>query len=161
MRHRYVVILSLIIFILQTTVFQYIKIQGVTPNIPLILTVIFVLLYGNSTGLIFAVISGILQDFMMSKVLSINLLIYATIAIVISLMEEKIFKDNFIAPIILIGISTIFYNLLVFIFMYLIKSPIHYSGLITRVSIEMFENILIGMLVYRWAFKKVVGYNLR
>lgn len=161
MKRRYVVILGLILFILQTTVFQFLKFQGVTPNIPLIVTVIIVLLYGNPSGIIFAVCSGVLQDSMMSKVLSINIILYASIAIVIGLMEEKIFKDNFITPIILIAASTIFYNVMFFVFMYLIKSPIHYSGLIMRVSIEMVENIIIGMLVYKWAFKKVVGYSLR
>lgn len=161
MKHRYVAVFSLILFILQTTVLQYVDIKGVTPNLPLIFTVIFVLLYGNPTGIVFAVVSGVLQDSMMSKVLSINLMIYSLIAIVIGLMEEKIFKDNFITPIVLIAISTVFYNVVFFLFMYLIKSPIHYSGLVMRISIEVVENVVIGMFIYKWAFKKVVGYSLR
>jgi rod shape-determining protein MreD len=88
-------------------------------------------------------------------------MIYALIAIVIGFIEEKIFKDNFITPIVLISISTIFYNVVFFLFMYLIKSPIHYSGLAMRISIEVVENVVIGMFIYRWAFKKVVGYSLR
>lgn len=161
MKHRYVAIFSLILFILQTTVLQYVDIQGVTPNLSLIMTVILVLLYGNPTGVVFAVVSGVLQDSMMSKVLSINLIIYALIAMVIGLIEEKIFKDNFITPIVLIAISTVFYNVVFFLFMYLIKSPIHYSGLVMRISIEVIENVVIGMFIYKWAFKKVVGYSLR
>jgi len=161
MKHRYVAIFSLILFILQTTVFQYVDIQGVTPNLPLIVTVILVLLYGNPTGVVFAVVSGFLQDTMMSKVLSINLMIYALIAMGIGLIEGKIFKDNFITPIVLISISTVFYNLVFFLIMYLIKSPIHYSGLTMRMLIEVFENVVIGMFIYKWAFKKVVGYSLR
>ena len=161
MKYRYVAALSIILFILQTTVFQYLNINGVIPNIPLIITIIIVLLYDNPTGIFFAVFSGLLQDTMMSKVLSVNLIIYSLIAIVIGMMEEKIFKDNFLTPIVLIAVSTIFYNFVFFSFMYLIKSPIHYSGMYARIIIEMVENVVIGMFIYRWAFKKVVGYSLR
>lgn len=161
MKYRYVVMFSLILFILQTTVFQYVDIQGVTPNLLLIMTVVLVLLYDNPTGIVFAIVSGIIQDTMLSKVLSINLMIYALIAMAIGLMEEKIFKDNFITPIVLIALSTVFYNAIFFVFMYLIKSPIHYSGLLMRISIELVENVVIGMFIYKWAFKKVVGYSLR
>lgn len=161
MKYRYVTLLGIILFILQTTVLQGFRVYGVIPNFPLIITVVFVLLYGYPTGLLFGAVSGILQDSFMSKVLSINLIIYSLIAIVIGMMEEKIFKDNFLTPIILVSVSTVFYNLIVYIFMYLIKSPIHYSGLLPKVTIEIIENAIIGFFIYRWSFKRVFGYDLR
>lgn len=161
MKYRYVTLLGIILFILQTTVLQGFRIYGVIPNFPLIFTVVFVLLYGNPTGMIFGIVSGVLQDSFMSKVLSINLIIYSLIAIIIGLMEEKIFKDNFLTPIILVSVSTVFYNLIVFTFMYLIKSPIHYSWLLPKIAIEIVENAIIGFFIYRWSFKRVFGYDLR
>ena len=161
MKYRYLFLIGIFLFIFQTTVLQNFRIFDVIPNFLLVFTVILVLVYGNPEGLIFGAFVGALQDSFSSKVLSSNILIYCIVALIIGTVGKKLFKDNFVTPIILIAISTFFYYLMMFIFMFLTKNPIHYLGIEFRFTLELIMNIISGFLIYQIVFKKILGYNLR
>ena len=73
---RYITIFVLLIinFLLQTTVFRYIEIAHMVPNLILVVTVAAGLLYGRKCGIFAGVISGLLTDALYgSVIISLNL----------------------------------------------------------------------------------------
>ena len=75
MKMRYVFVMVFINFILMSTIFQQFRINGVMPNFIIIFSIIFAVLYSEQHGYVFAIISGLLQDTFLGKVLFINSLI--------------------------------------------------------------------------------------
>ena len=56
------VLLIIMCFLLQTTVFQWINLGGIVPNLMIILTASFGFMRGERTGLLFGFFCGLLVD---------------------------------------------------------------------------------------------------
>jgi rod shape-determining protein MreD len=123
--------------------------------------VFFSLVFGNKQGILFAIIGGIFQDVLISSVIGVNVFIYAFIAVVIDFIDDSLFKDNTITPIILLICSTFIYNLMFIIFMFFLSEELNYGEFFKIVSIEIILNTIVGIIIYKFGIKKIVGYNLR
>lgn len=161
MKTRYLFILSFIIFILHSTIFQFLRIYGVMPNISLIFIVVFSAIFPDKEGLILALFLGLFQDVFLSITLGINILIYVPIAYVIHTLEVSLFKDNFLTPIAFLFISTLFYYLAYFSFMYFLDSNIVFEKFMVIAVKEAIYNIVIGLFVYSKFLMREHGFSLR
>ncbi|MDO4465220.1 MAG: rod shape-determining protein MreD [Bacillota bacterium] len=70
------VLLIIMCFLLQTTVFQWIDFGGIVPNLMIILTASFGFMRGERTGLLFGFFCGLLVDIFFANVLGLNAMIY-------------------------------------------------------------------------------------
>ncbi|BEP29927.1 rod shape-determining protein MreD [Helicovermis profundi] len=161
MKSKYVILISIFVFLIQSTILQFFRIYGIIPNISLVMIVTFTLIYGKKEGYIFAIGVGILQDVFLSKALSINLIIYTSIVFIISLFYEKLFKDNFLTPIITIIFATFIYHIMFLLFMYLIGASINDLDFYKIILGEGIENIVIITFIYGKIFPRVYDYNMR
>lgn len=162
MKLRYVTLLSILLFLFQTTLLQYFRIGGIVPNMLLIFIILMTVLYGRVNGIYSAVLLGMLQDIFISKALCMNLLIYVSIALVLSIIDDKIFKNNYVAPIIIFVFSTIIYNLMYGMFLFFMNDQMNYGKIFLEIiPIEVIYNCLIGVFLYKKIFKRVFGYELR
>lgn len=161
MKTRYIFLIALINFIFQSTWLQYFRINGVLPNTSLILVVVFGALYGRREGLYMALFAGAFQDMFLSKVLCVNLMIYVIVAWIIGTFEASLFKDNFITPLFITGVSTVSYNLIWLAVMYLFRSSVD-SNLVIKIFLgETALNSIISVFVYGIMLKRIYGYGLR
>lgn len=131
------------------------------PNISLIFIVVFSAIYPEKEGPILAVFLGLFQDVFLSITLGINLLIYIPIAYAIHTMEDSLFKDNFLTPIVFLGASTLFYYLAYFSFMYFLGSNIVFEPFMMAGLKEMLYNIVVGLVVYSKFLNREYGFSLR
>lgn len=162
MKLRYVTLISILLFLLQTTLFQYFRIGGVIPNTSLIFIILMTVLYGKTEGLLSAVLLGSFQDIFLSKALCMNLLIYLAISACLILIDEKIFKNNYTAPIIIFVSTTVIYNLMYGMFLFFMNDQLNYTrSFLEIIPIEVVYNTIIGVFVYKKLFKRVFGYELR
>lgn len=161
MKTRTLLLLSFVIFIVHSTVFQFLRIYGIIPNISLIFIVVFSAIYPEKEGLLMAIFLGSLQDVFMSIALGINLLIYVPMAYVIHTMEVSLFKDNVLTPIVFLGVSTMFYYLMYFGFMYFLGSNLIFEKFLVIGVKEMLYNIIVGVFVYAKFLKREYGFSLR
>jgi len=161
MKTRVLLLIAFIIFILHSTLFQFLRIYGIMPNISLIFIVAFSALYPEKEGPILAVFLGVFQDVFLSITLGINLLLYVPIAYAIHAMEDSLFKDNFLTPVVFIGASTLFYYLAYFGFMYFLGSNIVFEPFMIAGAKEMLYNIVVGIFVYSKLLNREYGFSLR
>lgn len=161
MKTRTLLLLAFVIFILHSTVFQFLRIYGIMPNISLIFIVVFSAIFPEKEGLILALFLAIFQDVFLSMTLGINLLIYVPIALVIHMMEDSLFKDNFLTPVAFLGISTLFYYLAYFSFMYFLDGNVVFKPYMIVGIKEMLYNIVVGVFVYSKFLMREYGFSLR
>lgn len=155
-------LLTLIIicnFVLQATVLQHFRIAGILPNTALIIVVTISILYGRKKGIRSAVIAGLLQDIFFSKALGINILIYTFIAYSIGGLESRVFKDNYLTPLLLISLSTFFYHSMYFVLMHFLRHSVSYLSVLQTITFaEIIYNSIVGIVFYRVFFNRVY-YN--
>lgn len=161
MKWIYVVILSIVNFILQSTLFEALRINGVVFNTSLILVVFMALIFGNRNALTAAVISGLLQDFFYGWAIGVNVFIYVAIAILIDMIDESVFKDKSMTVFVLLIGSTFLYQIMFMGFMFILRVPIQISELPLRFIIEAVMNTVLGLLIYKNIIRKLIGYELR
>jgi rod shape-determining protein MreD len=161
MKWIYVVLLSVLNFILQTTLFEALRINGVAFNTSLILVVFMALVFGNRNALTAAVISGLLQDIFYGWAIGVNVFIYIFLAILIDMVDESVFKDKSMTPFVLMVGATFFYQLMYFGFMAILRVPNEMTLVPLRFLIEVVMNTALGLLIYKSLIKKLMGYELR
>lgn len=161
MKWIYVVLLSVANFILQSTLFDALRINGVAFNTSLILVVFMALVFGNRNALTAAVISGILQDIFYGWAIGVNVFIYVFIAILIDMIDESVFKDKSMTPFVLMIGATLFYHIMYIGFIFILRVPTDYSLVPLRFLIEVTMNTVLGLVIYKSLIKKLIGYELR
>ena len=93
-RYIYLLLLNIICFVLQATVFRHLPLGGVTPNILIMITAASGLMYGRKLGMYSGVIGGLLIDAMFNSVIGLTILIYAFIGYVNGMLNKLYFKDK-------------------------------------------------------------------
>ena len=83
---------------------------GVTPNILLVLTIIYSFFFERIDGLIISVIFGIVQDLFFGQVIGISALIYLLIGILLKLVRTVVYRDNKILLLLVVALSTLTYT---------------------------------------------------
>jgi len=111
---RYITIFVLLIinFLLQTTVFRYIEIAHMVPNLILVVTVAAGLLYGRKCGIFAGVISGLLTDALYGSVIGIGILIYSVVGYLCGAASKLYFEEDLTVPIVAIAGSDVIYGVL-------------------------------------------------
>ncbi|HSH36013.1 rod shape-determining protein MreD [Schnuerera sp.] len=159
----FITILIIIInFILQSTIFQYFKIFEVVPNTSLVIIVVIALLKGKKTASIMGLLAGLLQDIIFSSVIGINGFIYFFVGYLVGMAENRLSKDNILIPFIMTIFSTIFYHLVHNLFMFFLSYNINFLVFFKNVIIiEIFYNSLISIILYKWFSKVFVIPSIR
>lgn len=161
MKTRYMILVALLNFILQTALAPYLRIYGIAPNTALVLTVVIAMLSGLGKGLTFGLAAGIMQDLFFSKALGIHTLIYGLLALGVGLIENKLFKDNRLTPTVLIVGATLFYYLVTYTMLYLADEANSISFVLTHLfPLEALYNTGLCLIFYRRVFSRIYGYGL-
>lgn len=136
-------------FALQSTVFQYISIMGIKPNLMLILIISISLLKDKKVGGYVGLSAGLLQDILFGNVIGINGLIYFLIGYTVGLFNGSMFKGNPLVPFLVTFISTIFSNIMYFIFYYFSSADITFVRMLTNIAlIEAIYNSILSVFIF-------------
>jgi rod shape-determining protein MreD len=146
-----VVILEIIIcFILQTTVFQWVALAHVTPNLLLILTVATGLMRGRTEGLTVGFACGLLIDFCYGDVLGLYALIYMLIGYLNGYSHRIFVKDDLTIPILLVGVSQFVYFFLFYVFEFLLKGKLNILFYLVRIGLpEIVYTVVVSIVLYK------------
>ncbi|WP_304508712.1 rod shape-determining protein MreD [Anaerotignum sp.] len=93
-------VIVLINFILQTTLFQHLAIQGVFPNTALIIVVSYALLRGSKEGCIIGICSGLLFDIFFGTTTGYYGLLFFIICFFTGKSQKNFYRENYLLPII-------------------------------------------------------------
>jgi len=160
MKKVFVFLGAVVNFILMSTILQEFRIFGVMANFIIIFSMIYALLSSSENAYIFAIVSGLLQDTFLGKVLFVNTIIYITLVYLARRFGDIMFKGNDLTPLFITALATVLYHFLFFVFMFFLQSSIPLHLILDKMIIETILNSIIGLLLYRILFKNVFGYKL-
>jgi len=98
------------IILVQTTILDYIKINGIKPNLILVYTICFSLLEGSEDGAIIGLFAGMMLDITVGKVIGAYSLINMYTGIISGFMSKKYFKENILVVLLFTFFLTMFYE---------------------------------------------------
>ncbi|MCI8280427.1 MAG: rod shape-determining protein MreD [Lachnospiraceae bacterium] len=123
MRRKITVFLIIVIcFLLQSTLFQAWSLASVSPNLLVVVTSAFGFMRGRKEGMWIGFFSGLLLDIFFGNVLGFYALVCMYIGYVNGFFRKRFFPEDIKLPIILISVSDLAYNLLVYLFLFLLRS---------------------------------------
>ena len=97
-------------FILQTTLFPLLAIQGIFPNTALIIVTSYALLRGSKEGAVIGGCTGLLMDIFFSTMIGFYTVLYLAIGLLFGRSQKNFYRENYLLPVIFCAISTVLYQ---------------------------------------------------
>jgi len=140
----------IICFVIQSSMFHYIGLANVVPNMLLILVVSTSYMRGKMSGLLLGFFSGILVDIIFGRVIGLYALIYMLIGYLIGFSHKIYDKDDFTIPIVLVAISDIIYGFFYYVFEFLLRGRLNFLYYFRRIIFpEMIYTIAVSIFLYK------------
>ncbi len=143
------ILLIIICFILQCTVFRAFAIQGIVPNILIILTACSGFMQGERYGVFTGFFCGLLLDIFFFEVIGFYALLYMYIGYMNGLFHNIFYPDDIKLPLIMVTVSDLLYSVVVYILLFLLRSRFHFGYYFLNVMIpELVYTIFIAVIFY-------------
>ncbi len=149
------------VYLLQTVLIQKFSFWGISPNLFLVVTCGISFLFGSTTGGVCGLIFGLLQDMNMGRAIGLNGFLFMHIGIIMGQFNKRFFKDNYFVALIFIILSTMAYELVVYIFgAFIYTQEFVFSRFIVKILIKSFLNAITGIIVYPVLLKINIGVEV-
>lgn len=144
-------VIVILCYLLQCTVFPYLELASVRPNLMLIVTAAFGFLRGSKTGMWIGFFSGLFMDIQFGSVLGLYAWIYLLIGSVNGIIGERYFEEDVKLPLLLIAGSEFVYGLVIYFLMFLLRSEFDFFYYLMHVIIpELIYTVGVTVLMYQW-----------
>lgn len=151
MLRRIIVILIVIVgFLLQSSVFSAISMGGIVPNILIIITSSFGFMRGKNEGMVIGFFCGLIMDVFYGDILGFYALVYLVIGYLNGFFRSIFYPEDIKLPMILITASELAYCFLCFIFLFMLRGKFHLGYYFVHIFLpEIAYTILVTLLVYK------------
>lgn len=141
--------------ILEATLFQFLRIDGIKPDFVIILIISYAILEGGAYSVAIGLVSGLLIDILYGRVLGINAFSYMITGYIFGQARENVFKDSILPPVLFNFVAVIIYQHIYFLIMYLTGNLLHegilYSQILFRIILPQgIYNAVLGTVIYRY-----------
>ena len=148
-RYIYLLLLNIVCFVLQTTVFRHLPLGGVVPNILIMITAASGLMYGRKLGMFSGFVCGLMIDAMFNSVIGLTILIYSFIGYVNGMLNKLYFKERLYIPVITIVLSDLAYGVLYYVCRFMLRGRMDFMFYLMHVMIpEAVYTLIIGVPIY-------------
>ncbi|MGP1403056.1 MAG: rod shape-determining protein MreD [Catonella sp.] len=143
-------IMMIILYLMQTTIFNKITIAGIKPNVVIVLVVLIGYKYGKIPGMIMGFFMGLFLDLTESDYIGYYAAIYLTIGYLVGFSNKLYNSDSTLIPIGLVGASDFMLNFLIFISGFLLRNRLDLPYYMVRIILpEAIYTIIVSALLYR------------
>lgn len=140
----------IICFLLQNIWAKYFSLANITPNILIIVTASIGFMRGNREGMFVGFFAGLLIDVFYGDLIGFYALVYMIIGYINGYFQRMFYDEDIKLPIILIGISDFVYGIVVYFFMYMLRSRLEMGFFLGHVIIpELVYTILVTLFLYQ------------
>lgn len=144
-----VVIIVIICFLLQSTLFKALSIASISPNLLIIVTSSFGFMRGKKEGLLTGFLCGLCIDIFYGGTIGFYAMIYMYLGYINGLFRKVFFPEDIKLPMILITASDFVCNLLVYVFQFLFRGQFHFPYYMIHIIIpELVYTILVTVFLY-------------
>ena len=144
-------------FFVQTSIFPLLPIFSCSPNLLLIITFSYGLLYGENIGIITGVFCGFLCDMYFNGEFGLYILIYSVIGFANGVLNQSFFEDSITLPMLLSLANGFIYNFYIYITHFLVRKKFNLPYYMINV---MLPNILFTLIITVLMYKLLYKLNL-
>lgn len=141
-------------FFIQTSIFPLIPFFACSPNLLLIITFSYGLLYGEDIGIITGLFCGFLCDMYFNGVFGLYILIYSVIGFMNGTLNSSFFEDTITLPMLLSLVNGLVYNIYIYITHFLIRKrfdlPFYFLNVMAP---SILFTLIVTVLVYKSLYK--------
>lgn len=150
MRILIVAIIVFINFILQSTVLGYAQIFGIIPNTALIIVVTYAMLRDDVEGAIVGFSAGLLNDMFFGQIIGVSALLMMLTGFLCGKPFRDFFKENYIAPLLLVGVASIMYEFMFYVLNFLLLGRVNFLRYLVQIILPTaLYNIVACVIIYR------------
>ena len=143
-------IMVVLLYLLQTTIFNNIAIAGVKPNVILIPIVIVGYRYGRVQGMVLGFFTGLFIDLNESDYLGYYALFYLIIGYLVGFSSKLYSNDSTLVPLGLAGASDMVLNFLIYVTGFLLRNRLDLPYYMIRIILpELVYTMIVAALLYR------------
>lgn len=141
----------LLCFIIQSSMFHYIALANIMPNLLLILVVSHAYMRGRMTGLTLGIFCGLIVDLMYgSYVVGLYALLYMLIGYFIGFTNKYYSNDDYTLPLIIIAVSDFIYGFFYYVFEFLLRGRLNFLYYLRRFIVpEIIYTVAVSVLLYK------------
>lgn len=148
-----VLLLILVSYILQGTLFKTLSIGSVAPNLLLIVTVSFGFMRGKKSGIWVGFVCGILKDLLGGQLLGFYALVYLCVGYAAGCCCKIFYDEELRVPMFLVAFGDLTYGIMVYGLQFLLRGRVQFFYYFGRIIIpEMIYTVLMTVLLYRIFF---------
>ena len=143
-------VMMIILYLIQTTIFNKITVAGIKPNVVIILVVLIGYKYGKIPGMLMGFFMGLFLDLTESDYIGYYSLIYLIIGYLVGFSNKLYTNDSTLIPLGLVGDSDFMLNFLIFITGFLLRNRLDLPYYMMRIILpEVVYTIIVSVLLYR------------
>lgn len=150
MRRKVTVLIIIIIcYLLQTTLFQTLSFASISPNIMIIVVSAFGFMRGKREGLLIGFVCGLILDIFNGSVLGVYSLLYMYAGYVNGMFRKLFYPEDIKLPLLMIAGSDLSINLLIYFFMFLFRNRYNFTYYFLQLMIpELVYTLVITIFLY-------------
>ncbi len=154
MKRKIVTILIILVcFLLQSTIFKTLSIGSISPNLMVIVTSSFGFMTGKKDGLWVGFFCGLLEDIFYGRLMGMHAMIYMYIGYANGYFNHIFYGEDIKLPIFLISVSELVYGLGTYVIMFMMRSRFAFSYYMIRIILpELLYTIVITLVFYRLVY---------
>lgn len=148
---RYIITFLMIIFcfVAQTSVFRTLSLNGIKPNLTLVLTVATGLMRGDVAGLVVGFSTGLLVDIFSGDLIGFYAALYMLTGYICGRFHKMYFPENLILPLSTIAIADVAFGVANYVFLFLFRLKFHFFYYLFRVIVpETVYTIVVSLVLY-------------
>ncbi len=145
-------IIIIVCFLMETTVFRYLSIASVTPNLLVVVTSSFGFMCGKKEGMFVGFLSGLITDifFGIGNMIGFYALIYTLIGYGNGLFKRLYYDEDIKLPLFLIAGSEFLYGIIIYVVMFLMRNRFDFPFYLKNVILpELMYTLLITIFLYQ------------
>ncbi|NCC16630.1 MAG: rod shape-determining protein MreD [Clostridia bacterium] len=146
----------LINFILQTTLFQHLAIQGFFPNTALIIVVSYALLRGSKEGCIVGICSGLLFDIFFGTAMGYYTVLFLAFSYFTGKSQKNFYRENYLLPILFCTITAGTYEFFQFVTEFILRKDADFLFFFLKI---LLPNIVYTAIVTVPIYRILFGLN--
>lgn len=150
---RRIIVLGLLIvicFVLQSALFPFIEVAGISPNLLLILTVSFGLMRGRKEGMLVGFFCGFLYDLYFGFAIGPFMLVYMLIGYCNGFFHRLYLVEDVLLPIIIITLDDFVFNFITYIVFFVLRNRLSFGLYMTDIILpEMIYTAILTMIVFK------------
>lgn len=141
--------LVILFFVIHCSLFHMFSVKGVLPNILIILVATCGFMQGERSGLFVGFFCGLLMDIFFFEMIGFYSLLYMYIGYMNGLFRNVFYPDDIKLPLLMITVSDLTYSLVVYLFMFLLRSRFHFGHYFLHIMLpELAYTLLFSVLLY-------------